>query len=154
MFSRSLVFFVCISTAACAQLPTSSEPAVRFDSGDEGIYGLLSVDGKLTAIRYRLTHEADRWRLEELLGPSRWQDVTCEKECRLVDSNRSDAARFTALTNGTTMNSTCMNNHAFAICKLLGANGSRFYLWVALITHKPIRLFLRRMPNAGADGAS
>jgi len=154
VLSRYLVLFVCICTAACAQRPTSSQAPLRFDFDDEGIYGLLSIDGKLTGIRYRLTHDSDRWRLEELRGPNHWEDITCEKACLLEDSNPREVALFTALTNGTTKNSTCMNNHAFAVCKLSGANGSRFYLWVALITNMPVRLFLRRMPNAEVDAAS
>jgi hypothetical protein len=129
----------------CAQLPDSPTQNLEFDQKDEGIYGLLRLDGKLTDIRYRLSKNADQWRVEELRGPNNWVDITCEKECRLEVTRAGRVAYFTALEGGTRANSTCMNNHAFAICKLGNAEGPRFYLWVTLVTGKPIRLFLRRM---------
>ena len=142
----SVLLWALFCTAACTHLRESNQ-ALEFDQKDQGIYGLLSLDGKLTDIRYRVSKRADEWRVEELRAQGNWVDITCEKGCRLEVTSTGKVAYFTALEGGTRANSTCMNNHAFAICKLGEAEGPRFYLWVALVTGKPIRLFLRRMDD-------
>jgi hypothetical protein len=131
--------------ATCSPAALTAEPTPSFDQSDAGIYGLIHVDGHLTGVRFRLTKGPDRWRLEQTRDDGTWEDVTCEAKCQLQTSSPDEVAIFTASTLPAGWSARCLHNHAFAICRMEGADLAREYAYVALIVHPPKAFKLKYM---------
>jgi len=142
---RLFTVFLFFSLTACAN-PPSNPPDPTLDGSDAGIYGVLHRDGHLIDKKLRLVRGAERWQLENLRTDGSWEDVTCEKNCQLVESTNADIQRFMNSEMRPGMRARCIHNIAFAFCRVTEQDSEeRRYMLIGLITVQPIPVKLERL---------
>jgi len=113
------------------------------DQSDAGEYAVVHRDGHITEMVFRTALREGKWSLERRMPDGTWDDVTCEKDCVLVDSSAADIERFFGkLPKGAYAD--CIHNKAFAFCRGTddATPGKRQYLFVAVQKTPPIVLRL------------
>jgi hypothetical protein len=120
-------------------------PALALDESDVGVYATVHVDGHVTDHLLRLTHPGPRWTVEDQKADGTWEEVTCEKECVLMESSKADIEHFLGKAPSGE-HAECLHNVSFAICRVTDDTtpGQRQYLFVALTQEQPIVVRLAR----------
>jgi hypothetical protein len=120
-------------------------PTYAFDSSNAGQYAMVHRDGYVTNKVLRVVHSNNRWKIEDRKENGTWDDVTCEKGCKLSVSKKTDVEYFMGGKAPKGLSAECINNQAFAFCAISKVGESRKrYLFVALVQQGPIPISLVR----------
>lgn len=135
----------CIFAAVAAWFLISSTHAL--DASDHATYVVVHKDGHLTNSSFRVSQTRGQWKLENRLPDGRWDDVTCEGDCKLRESQVEHINGFFSTKDLEQINPDCVHNKAFAFCKYSLRTDSAFrgYLFVALVGPQPITIRLARV---------
>ena len=120
--------------------------AAALDMQDAGQYTFIHKDGHVTNSVSRLSFANGRWKLEDRKEDGTWDDVTCEKNCLLVDSTQKDVEYFMGGKPPPGLAAECIHNQAFAFCRVTKQGSDiRKYLFIALTQQRPIPINLKKI---------
>ena len=125
-------------------------PVHALDASDHATYVVVHKDGHLTSSSFRVSQtQQGQWTLEQRMPDGGWNDVTCEGDCRLQESQPEHISRFFTTKDLEQINPNCVHNKAFAFCRYSLRTDAAFrgYLFVALMNPQPITLRLARVGN-------
>ena len=114
-------------------LAALSLPAFAFDSNNIGEFAIVHRNGQLTDFTLRVSRLANQWKVQNQTESGLWQDLGCEGDCRLVESNKEEVAYFMGGEQPKDMTTQCIHNVAYAVCRVDIDDGSSQYLFIALV---------------------
>jgi len=133
---------------AAALSPLSA--AAQLTSLDTGTYQVLDQQLKPIEMYYRLSLNAGKWMMEGRTPGKGWENISCDAGCEYRDSIAADVASYFPMEWTARLNITCIQNIAQAFCKGVerGNPARGMHIVVALVTGKPILIFLRPSPGS------
>jgi len=131
-------FLLAISTVAAALEPS-----------DAGSYAVIHRDGHVTDFLFFVSVVDGNWRIERRNPDGRWNNVTCEEECKLNPSTAKDLVRFFPPQVLSAIVPSCVHNMAFAFCTYAPRTNpeDRRQVVVALVTPTPTPVHLKKVSN-------
>ena len=139
-----MIHLLCLAFLLC--LPAS---AFALDSSDIGTYAIIHRDGHVTDFTFFVSLTASQWNVEQKNPNGSWSNVTCERDCILRASEKTDISRFFPANILKDVAPSCVHNSAFAFCSFASRSRSenRSYVLIALVTQQPTPVWLKKLSN-------
>lgn len=126
-----------------------STPATAVDISDFdlGTYVVLGKDRAPVDMFYRLSRSGGQWIMEGKQPGGSWQNISCDRGCDYRKSTEVEIASFFPREVTSTADIACIQNIAQAFCRYTpkGDETKVANVVFALVTGKPIPLFIRRV---------
>lgn len=139
-----------ISTALMVLFTPIAAAATGIDASDVAAYAIDGKDDKPSATQIRLSRDAGRWVVEGKEGAAPWKNISCDRGCEYRTSTSGETSSYlaalpTAMAPRFDMG--CIQNNANAFCKLArkGDPAIGGYLFIALVSGKPVSMSLTRL---------
>jgi len=109
-------------------------PAHAFDLTNAGEFAIVHRNGQVTDLTLKITRQAEQWKVQNRDESGHWQDLGCQGDCDLVDSNKEEVAYFMGGEEPEDMATQCIHNVAYALCRV-DVDGDSYpqYLFIALV---------------------
>ncbi len=139
-----------LALLAAAGVPTGAQ---ALDKSDVGNYAVIHRDGHVTDFIMFASLNGGQWNIEHLLQDGRWDNVTCEKDCKLRESGPADIKRFFTPDDLKQIRPSCVHNTAFAFCNYTMEShpGRTGYLLIGLESPQPQMVQLKRLDPGWTD---
>jgi len=127
--------------------------ALEINHTDIGTYNLLNKKLQPISMQFRLNNNGNKWKMEGRDNDtSDWANISCDKGCELRASTQKELNYYLkTLTTEEKQDKYeigCIQNVANAFCKIVKkSNSSKIYTLVALVTGKPIPIFLKKIED-------
>ncbi len=114
---------------------------------DAGIYVILDQKLAPTDIFYRLSKARGKWVVEGKNSNENWTNISCDSSCEYRASTESEIQAHFPPRWMANILASCIQNMAQAFCSYTSKEGQAKggYVMFALVTGRPIPLFLRRI---------
>jgi hypothetical protein len=123
--------------------------AGEISQSDTGTYVQLGKDQLPTGLYYRLSQNNGKWLMEGKLPGGSWKDITCDSGCEYRKTTDTEVLSYFPPDWIANSNIACIQNIAQAFCRFSPKNepNKAGYVIIALVTGKPIPMFIKRVPN-------
>ena len=125
-----------------------SLPAVAGELPEKatGTYAVLDKSHAPNGFFYRLSKVDGKWVMEGKKPTTGWENISCEVGCEYRQLSDSEARSLFPENWQTNMEFSCIKNIAQAFCRYNAADdpAKEGYIVVALVTGRPIPIFIRR----------
>lgn len=140
---KLLVLFV---AALCSLSATAAEP---LNDSDTGTYVILDKNRSPTEMFYRLSQKDGKWVMDGKKPGDGWANISCDTGCEYRDSSEIEMQKYFAPEWFAKTDISCIQNIAQVFCRLSpkGDSTKRGYMVIALVTGRPIPIFIRRVPS-------
>lgn len=135
----ALVLALLFSSLAIASGPIAES--------DAGTYVLLGRDRQPTQLFYRLSGADGAWVMEGREPGKDWKNISCEGECQYRASSAAEIERYFPADWRAATRIACIQNVAQAFCRYSDRNDDKSggYVVIALVTGKPLPMFVKRV---------
>jgi len=129
--STPKIFAIYLFTVVVAVI---TAPVQAFDIDNSGEFAIVHRNGQVTDMTLKITRQADQWKVQNQNELGIWQDLGCQGECQLVESNKEEVAYFMGGEEPGDMSTQCIHNIAYALCRV-DVEGEKIpqYLFIALV---------------------
>jgi len=138
-----------LATAFMFAASVLSSTANAFDIDNSGEFAIIHRNGQVTDLTLRISRQADQWKVQNRNEQGTWQDIGCQGDCQLVESNKEEIAYFMGGEEPNDMSTQCIHNVAYALCRV-DIQGEKLpqYLFIALVA-PPTAVSLVRVLKSG-----
>lgn len=114
---------------------------------DNGTYVLLGRDRAPTDMFYRLSKIGDKWVMDGKEPGGTWKNISCDKGCDYRKTTDGEIKTYFPADWIANADIVCIQNIAQAFCRYnpRGDLSKVGYVVIALVTGKPIPMFLKRV---------
>lgn len=138
-------FAVLIAAAFCASLSFAGE----LSEGDTGTYVVLDQKRTPTNMFYRLSKNDGKWLMEGKKPGGQWANISCDSGCEYRPTTEAEIQNYFPPDWRANSKIACIQNMAQAFCRYVANEdpSRRGYVVIALVTGRPIPIFVRRVPS-------
>lgn len=135
-----LVMFLCSFSAAAGE---------SLDESDTGIYAVLDKNRNPTQMFYRLSQKDGKWIMDGKKPGGSWIGISCDSGCEYRNSSEAEIQNYFPSDWRASTKISCIQNMTQAFCRYSAKEDAakRGYVVIALVTGRPIPLFVRRIPS-------
>lgn len=126
-----------------------SATAGELSEQDAGTYVVLDQRRAPTDMFYRLSKYNGKWVAEGKKPGSIWENISCDSGCEYRVSTESEIQSYFPPDWRANAQISCIQNMAQAFCRYNAKEDQTKggYVMIALVTGRPIPIFLRRVPS-------
>ncbi len=134
---------------AVALYSFSAAAADSLNDGDTGTYVVLDKNRNPTEMFYRLSQSDGKWVMDGKKPGGGWANISCDTGCEYRDSTEGEIQTYFPPDWRANTSISCIQNMAQAFCRYSVKEDStkRGYVVIALVTGRPIPIFVRRVPS-------
>ncbi len=121
--------------------------AAELSDSDAGTYEVLKEDRTPSGVFYRFTRSSNKWVVYGKLPGKDWKDVSCDPGCDYRNSTKREIQAYFPPDWRESNEIACIQNIAHAFCRFspVNAPGKRGYIFIALVTGKPVPVMIQRL---------
>ena len=114
---------------------------------DTGTYVLLGKDRKPTEVFYRLSKNIGEWVMDGKEGNGTWKNISCATGCNYRKTTTDEINTYFPTDWRANADIACIQNISQAFCRFnpKGQESKIGYVVIALVTGKPIPMFIKRV---------
>lgn len=135
-----------VGIAFCSPSVTAGELSEQ----DAGTFVVLDQRRAPTEVFYRLSKSGGKWVMEGRKPGASWANISCESGCEYRVSSESEIRTYFPADWRANSQISCIQNMAQAFCRYRANQdpSKGGYVVIALVTGRPIPMFVRRVPLA------
>nr|WP_315594464.1 hypothetical protein [uncultured Cupriavidus sp.] len=123
--------------------------AAELSDSDAGTYEMLKADRTPTGFLYKFSRSGNKWIAFAKSPGKEWKNMSCDPGCEYRNSTAKDIQTFFPPSFREENELACIQNIAQVFCRFVPVNEprSRGYVFIILVTGKPIPVRTRRVAN-------
>ena len=121
--------------------------AGEISEADTGTYAILGRDNAPIDMYYRLSKSSDKWVMAGKKPGDTWKNISCDSGCDYSKASDGEIKTYFPADLRAKVDIVCIKNIAQAFCRYSpkGDSAKSAYVAIALVTGKPIPIFIRRV---------
>lgn len=137
---------VLLIATLCSVSAIAAEP---LNNSDAGTYVVLDQGRNPTEMFYRLAQKDSKWIMDGKKPGGSWANISCDTGCEYRASTEAEVQAYFPPDWRANTDISCIQNIAQAFCRYSVKEDStkRGYVVIALVTGRPIPIFVRRVPS-------